>query len=736
MATTEAHNAHMFEMLGKHCLRYICLHLPTLQRFSLLRVCKTFHSFLTLPVGAEDTPDPPSFDIQLYQQYASMQLVLDEELDGVNSNARSLRTSVTDEADVSDDASSPVPSANGLEDNKAEQQLLWNELLKAEAMVQHVDEQYECRLDLSRKMQYSMRQLTSSSSSSESAQTHTSAAIGYHKDGTTSMQMSEDRDTTVDILDDAQKYRHTLWLYACDLGDERQALDEETRTLVQCGDEQLFYTHIMDEQLYKENGTIHLCNGGFLRASSLQLRAISYFLMFQHKLQHIYTPHSVDDLEENSFFLVVTNLTHLNIANNDDTRRSSKPEADTRSSSSFVGLSFLRILSSEFSQLLALELTQCGLTDSDVEQMCSAWCTRQSHSSLQSLSLAENACITDDCMAVLFTTVANYLGNLLCLMLHETGITDKTCELIFKFYKAQFSSKMVKHDAIAKDIDRRYNIENFERELQRMKTTQSTLKWQHHKDEELEQFMLEIADDFGVIHEYYPHRMDANSADATWEQCYQKILQRHNLAFSAEMVMDAFERKIQCMRYEKEQALERTPFLKKRSKLKQLRLHLNASITGVGFNVLNDIFKKGYLHKKDAAAAILIDGYVEDVHAMHHYQQWLAETAQRQREFESLGEVVRRMEHNIKDMKEKLVSADKKRSSEQKTSLSAKCKHLQSEKEKLINKRFELHDLIETAKTNQLSDPKRDRNWDKRLLTTWSNVWDNWTDPMEYENVI
>ena len=58
----------IFQLFGKYWLRYICLLLPTLDKFALPAVCKTFHMFVTLQIGQEDTPDPPPFDQKVYKE--------------------------------------------------------------------------------------------------------------------------------------------------------------------------------------------------------------------------------------------------------------------------------------------------------------------------------------------------------------------------------------------------------------------------------------------------------------------------------------------------------------------------------------------------------------------------------------------------------------------------------------------------------------------------------------------
>eukprot|EP01083_Nonionella_stella_P190114 704262_1 len=92
-----------------------------------------------------------------------------------------------------------------------------------------------------------------------------------------------------DINDEADINDRVLWFLSCPLGDEHQALDKQTRTLIQNADEPLFYEYIVDNKLYREkNGIINLYNKRFLKRTPFERNVISYFLTFQNKLIEIY----------------------------------------------------------------------------------------------------------------------------------------------------------------------------------------------------------------------------------------------------------------------------------------------------------------------------------------------------------------------------------------------------------------------------------------------------------------
>merc|ERR1719499_1377548 len=141
-------------------------------------------------------------------------------------------------------------------------------------------------------------------------------------------------------------------------------------------------------------------------------------------------------------------------------------------------------------------------------------------------------------------------------------ITDETCATILNFYKNQFSKPAVKGDKIAKTINEEYNwLDVFKKELEKLKKTQEITNWKH-KDEEISAFMRIIADDYGLIHEYYPETIDANPNDAKWERLYQQILAANNEAISTDKVIDRYETKIQAAELAKGQALLTTPRVK------------------------------------------------------------------------------------------------------------------------------------------------------------------------------
>merc|ERR1712113_908838 len=100
-------------------------------------------------------------------------------------------------------------------------------------------------------------------------------------------------------------------------------------------------------------------------------------------------------------------------------------------------------------------------------------------------------------MDELFDVLANYLGNVMCLMLHDTGITDETCLTILNFYKSQFHKTVVKNDKITKEINEKYDVDVFKKELSKIQDTMNITNWKH-KNEEIEKFMFNIADDYGL----------------------------------------------------------------------------------------------------------------------------------------------------------------------------------------------------------------------------------------------
>ena len=282
----------------------------------------------------------------------------------------------------------------------------------------------------------------------------------------------------------------------------------------------------------------------------------------------------------------------------------------------------------------------------------------------------------------------------------------------------------MKGDDITKEIAALYNVDVFKKELDKMKKTQEITNWKH-KDEEISAFMRIIADDYGLIHEYYPETIDANPNDAKWERLYQQILAANNEAISTDKVIDRYETKIQAAELAKGQALLTTPRVKKRSKLKQIRLHLNEGITRAGFATLNDIFKRGYIRKKDAEAAILIDGFFEDLSKTNEYKEWQARRYANKAEFASLGHTIKGIDEEFRKLTQALtnrtLSADKR------VMVKERRKVLGEEKQRLIHRRFELNDEIDEDNKNPKADPKRDPSWDRRLMTNWSAVWDRWT---------
>lgn len=90
----------MFHTLGKYWLRYVCLFLPTLDKFIVPRVCKTFHLFVTLEIGTEDTPDPPPFDVKQYDELRAIQVFV-EDVVATKDHSR-ISNSITDQPELLD----------------------------------------------------------------------------------------------------------------------------------------------------------------------------------------------------------------------------------------------------------------------------------------------------------------------------------------------------------------------------------------------------------------------------------------------------------------------------------------------------------------------------------------------------------------------------------------------------------------------------------------------------------
>eukprot|EP00486_Rosalina_sp_Unknown_P006188 CAMPEP_0201571362 /NCGR_PEP_ID=MMETSP0190_2-20130828/14115_1 /ASSEMBLY_ACC=CAM_ASM_000263 /TAXON_ID=37353 /ORGANISM="Rosalina sp." /LENGTH=156 /DNA_ID=CAMNT_0047995937 /DNA_START=127 /DNA_END=597 /DNA_ORIENTATION=+ len=156
----------------------------------------------------------------------------------------------------------------------------------------------------------------------------------------------------------------------------------------------------------------------------------------------------------------------------------------------------------------------------------------------------------------------------------------------------------------------------------------------------------------------------------------------------------------------------------------------------MGFVTLNDIFKKKYFHPKDHEAVILIDGYVDDFGKITQYKQWLTDCASNGTEYQELAGTIKEMDNEIKALTNALTSKGSQLSNDARTQYTTERKKLMKEKERLINRRFELNDLISEAKEEPMTDPKRDLKWDKRLMTSWDGVWRGWTDLLAYKNFI
>eukprot|EP01083_Nonionella_stella_P294728 1001768_1 len=850
-------------LLGKHWLRYVTLMLPTLDKFVMPRVCKTFHLFVTLVEGTEDTPDPPPFIDAMYRTFASMELVIDDvpqdtdysklspsitndigdaKVALLSPTARGIAT----EEDTKTESKQSKPkraSRNGkkqkhhkskskstkkakaqtkqnkqkketksktveeeketfvvntsFEFNKQrglnqEEQFLWNELCKTEAMVQYIgkgiDGVYEGRMNISDKVIKTVKQIgeDGTDNGQQREMIYSVDGMGSIRSKSTHNKQGHADDS---VLDHAGAYNRVLWYLSCPLGDEHQALDKETRTLIQNADEPLFYDYIMDNKLYREkNGVINLYNKRFLKRTPFERNVISYFLTFQNKLVEIYNNTAYEDKqlidyysdEKDAFYLIVSNLLILDIAMNadvptnavicapdDDRGDQVSPEFQDKlsplptmansisTSQSFpqttlviddnyycrsfggntTGVLFLvPILRSEYSSLISLQLSKCDLNDEDVKTMCTYWRQRVTHSPLEILSLAENKKITDDYMDELFDVIANYLGNVMCLMLYETGITDETCLTILNFYKSQFSKSQVKNDKISKEIDEKYQmIEVFKKEVKAIRETQRITNWKHD-NEAIAQFMYDIANDYGEVHKYYAETTGNNPHDAQWEQLYQEILTVNNVAMSTEAVIELFDRKIQMEELERERELQDTPHRKKRSKLKQIRLHLNDGITRSGFAMLNDCYKKRYIKVKDATSVMLIDGFVDEnsFTKINQYKQWRKQYSANEEELCMLKITKKELDQRIQMITNQLMTQTL--SNEHIAALTAKRKKLNKQKEQLVYKGLELNDLIAEAKQNPMKDPKRDPKWDKRLMTNWNAVWSKWVDIMAYKN--
>ena len=468
-----------------------------------------------------------------------------------------------------------TPSRSSLMGNSRplheEEQFLWEQLCKTEAMVKAVGDFYEGRVNAFDKMRKSMQQLHDEILNDPDALKP--VEMSYYKDGTgmltsvrppsrsgkgtetqngnggngmNGMQFNNHRNrnqgdlSNYHILDGQNQYQHVLWIFACPIGEERQALDLETRRAIQAADERAFERFVVQKKLYKEEwARLNLFNRRYLKRTPFELNVISYFLTWQAKLVQIYSgnlavPRAMNASyyeEANQFHITISNLLSLDLSLNadlptqhvqleepnhlqrdstapgiepysddddivdvdnspkdtkdtkDETQNGDEdknekdklgdelngeeddtisplpvaPGANAVNAQSFQflphqikqdiyykpsfgdnelkGVGFLGpILSSQYSMLTSLELTNCQLTDDDLHHMVLAWRTRVDHSPLQSLSLAENP-LHDTYMDELFDVLANYLGNVMCLMLQDTQITDETALSIFNFYK-------------------------------------------------------------------------------------------------------------------------------------------------------------------------------------------------------------------------------------------------------------------------------------------------------------
>ena len=147
--------------------------------------------------------------------------------------------------------------------------------------------------------------------------------------------------------------------------------------------------------------------------------------------------------------------------------------------------------------------------------------------------LAENQRLSDAraYMDELFEALGSFLGDVVCLMLHETGITDGTCVSICHFFKGQFARAEVKGDERGKHIDSVHNVDAFKLELRQI-TARVRLRWKH-KDEEVRGFMRRICDDYGLLHMHCGEETDGN------------VLAANNFVMSTEGVAELFQMKIE-----------------------------------------------------------------------------------------------------------------------------------------------------------------------------------------------
>jgi len=117
--------------------------------------------------------------------------------------------------------------------------------------------------------------------------------------------------------------------------------------------------------------------------------------------------------------------------------------------------------------------------------------------------------------------------------------------------------------------------------------------------------------------------------------------------------------------------------------------------------------------------------FVDDYKKITQYKQWLDDVASHEEEFAELGVTIKEIDNEIKSLSNKRTSINQKLAK----------KKMYKEKEKLINRRFELNDLISEANEEPMKDPKRDPKWDKRLMTNWSDVWSKWMNLLDYKNI-
>lgn len=166
--------------------------------------------------------------------------------------------------------------------------------------------------------------------------------------------------------------------------------------------------------------------------------------------------------------------------------------------------------------------------------------------------------------------------------------------------------------------------------------------------------------------------------------------------------------------------MQSTTCIKKRTQLKQIRLHLNAGITRTGYDLLNDIFVNGYISKDIKYAGILIDGLMDDFVKLQQYQIIGQRSEREDVEF-------RQLDFDIKNINKRIAKLTAQLSHNPNNDrLIHERRTFGEEKERCVRRRVELFQIRQDRGESRMRDPKRNPKWDLRLMTDWGQVWKYW----------